>query len=73
MSNSCLSAPGLSWVAMFKMTKIELKLTSDPNMYLTFEKGREMEFLIFLTDTAKSTINIKNLMTQNKNENILYT
>ena len=73
MSNSCLSAPGLSWVAMFKMTKIKFELISDPNIYLTFEKGRKVEFLIFLTDTAKSTINIKNLMTQNKNENKLYT
>ena len=58
---------------MFKMTKIKFELISDPNIYLTFEKGRKVEFLIFLTDTAKSTINIKNLMTQNKNENKLYT
>ena len=73
MSNSCLSAPGLSWIAMFKMAKIKLELISDLDMYLTLGKGREVGFLIFLTDTAKSTTNIKKLMTQNKNQNILYT
>ena len=34
-----LSAPGLSWDAMFKMTKIELELIPDPDMYIFFEKG----------------------------------
>ena len=28
-----LSAPGLSWEAMFKMKKIEFKLILDPDMY----------------------------------------
>ena len=34
-----LSAPALSWDAMVKMTKIELELIPDPNMYIFFEKG----------------------------------
>ena len=34
-----LSAPGLSWDAMLKMTKIELELITDPDMYIIFEKG----------------------------------
>ena len=34
-----LSAPGLSWDAMLKMTKIKLQLISDPEMYIFFEKG----------------------------------
>ena len=34
-----LSTPGLNWNAMFKMTKIDLELISDPNMCLFFEKG----------------------------------
>ena len=34
-----LSAPGLIWDAMLKMTKIKLVLNSDPNMYIFFEKG----------------------------------
>ena len=54
-----LSAPGLSWDAIRKITKIELELISDRDMYIFFEKGtREVEFLIFLIDIAKPTINI---------------
>ena len=33
------SAPGLSWNAMLKMTKIELEKISDPNKYMFFEQG----------------------------------
>ena len=33
------SSPGLSWDAMLKMTEIELKLSSDIDMYLFIEKG----------------------------------
>ena len=34
-----LSAPALSWDAMFNMKKIELELISDAGMYLFFEKA----------------------------------
>ena len=34
-----LSAPVLSWDAMFNVTKVELVLISDADMYLFFEKG----------------------------------
>ena len=34
-----LSAPGLNWDAMVKMTKIKLELIPDPDMYIFFEKG----------------------------------
>ena len=33
------SAPGLSWDAMLKMTKIELKRNCDPDIYMFFEQG----------------------------------
>ena len=33
-----LIAPALSWDAMLNMTKIELELISDPDMYIFFEK-----------------------------------
>ena len=34
-----LRALGLSWNAMFKMTKIETELIPDPGIYIFFEKG----------------------------------
>ena len=33
------SAPGLSWDALLKMIKINLELITDPDMYISFEKG----------------------------------
>ena len=33
------SAPGFSWDAMLKMTKIELEKISDPDKYMFFEQG----------------------------------
>ena len=33
------SAPGLSWDAMLKMTKVELEKISDPDKYMFFEQG----------------------------------
>ena len=32
------SAPGLSWVAMFKMTKVELEKINNANMHLFIER-----------------------------------
>ena len=49
-----LSAPGLSWDAMLKMKKTKLKLITDPDMYIFFE----VEFLTFLINIAKPTINV---------------
>ena len=37
--NHYLSAPALSWDAMLNMKKVKLKLTSNPEMYIFFEKG----------------------------------
>ena len=34
-----LSALGLSWYAILKMTKSELELIPDPDMYIFFKKG----------------------------------
>ena len=34
-----LSAPGLSWEARLKLTKVKLELFTDLNMLLMFEKG----------------------------------
>ena len=51
MSSHILSAPGLSWDAMLKMTKIYLE-------FIGLKKVQEVEFLMFLIDTAKPTRNI---------------
>ena len=39
-SSHFLSAPGLSWDAMFNMTKVELELIPNPDMYISFQKGK---------------------------------
>ena len=52
-----LSAPGLSWDAMLRMTKIELELIPDSDMSIFFEKGTRGG-ITFLIDTATPTINI---------------
>ena len=49
--NRYFSAPGLSWDAILKMVKIELKLIPDPDLYIFFE------LVIFLIDIAKPTLN----------------
>ena len=38
-SSHYFSAPVLGWDAMLNMTKVELELISDADMYLFFEKG----------------------------------
>ena len=52
-----LSATGLSWDAMLKMTKNELELSPYPDPY-SLRNVQKMEFLMFLIDIAKPTINI---------------
>ena len=63
------SALGLSWDAILKMTKVELEFIPYPDIYLFFKKIWELEFFIFLIGRVEPTINIQNLMTQNKNQN----
>ena len=52
------NAPGLSWDAMIEMTKIELELITDPDMFIFLQKLQETEFLIFPIDIAKPIIYI---------------
>ena len=47
-----LSVPSLIWDALVKMTKVKLDFLIDPDMYIL------VEFLVFLIDIVKSTINI---------------
>ena len=54
-----LRAPGLSWDAMLKMTKVEfLNLFQILTPTYSLKKVQEVEFLIILVDTIKQTINI---------------
>ena len=53
-----LSVPDLSWDAMLKMTKLSLKLLQILTCIYSLRKVQEVEFLIFLIDTAKPTMNI---------------
>ena len=51
-----LTAPGLSWDAMLKMTKLSLNLLQILACTYSFKKAQEVELLIFLIDTGKPTI-----------------
>ena len=53
-----LSAPALSWYVMLSMTKVELELIPDADMFFPLEKVWEVEFLTFLKDIAKPGVSI---------------
>ena len=71
--------------SLFKRTSIKLRCNAyyeknwNSNLFqiLTctypLKKVRQVEFLIFLTNILKPTVSIWSLITQNKNQNILYT
>ena len=63
-----LSAAAMSWDAMLNMTKVELKLIPGPDMYIFFEKRTRGGVSCISNRYCK-----KYLMTQKKNQNILYT
>ena len=53
-----LSALAFSWDAMLNMTKVKLDIFTDSEMYIFYEKVREVEFLIFLIHKVKPTRSI---------------
>ena len=53
-----LSALAFSWDAMLNMTKVKLEIFTDPETYISYEKVREVEFLIFLIHKVKPTRSI---------------
>ena len=63
----------LSWDAMLDMTKIKFELISDLDMYIFFEKGMRGGVSYIYNRHSKANNKYLNLMTQNKNQNILYT
>ena len=68
-----LSAPAFSWNAMRNMKKWNLNLLQILTCTYSLEKVWEVEFVIFLIDILKLTKSVWNLITENKNQNILYT
>ena len=53
-----LSALGLIWDAMLRITKTELELITDPEMFRFFKKAAKGGTFYILIDIAKPTINI---------------
>ena len=58
---------------MLNMKKVELELISDGDMFYSLKKVWVSKFLTFLRDIVNQTIKIWNIMTENKNQNMLYT
>ena len=53
-----LNAEALSWDAMLSMTKVELNLLSDLDIFLFYKKGMRAGDFIFLKYASRQTINI---------------
>ena len=51
------SAPGLSWDAMLKMTKLELEKINDPEKYMFFEQGMKGAFSYINKRYSEASIN----------------
>ena len=68
-----MSAPALSWDAMLNMTKVELKLISDPDVFIFFEKGMRGGVSYISNRYSKAGNMYLKSYDPNKNQNILYT
>ena len=60
----CFSAPGLSWDAMLKMTKIELGKISDPDKYMFFEQGMRGD-ISYINKIYSKANNVKIMIKKN--------
>ena len=58
MPKSSFSAPALSWAIMFNLTKVELELLSDADMYLFLERGMRGGVFYISNRHCKATIHI---------------
>ena len=68
-----LSVPALSWDAMLKMTKIELKHIPHLDMYIFFEKGTMGE-IYYISNRYRKTNNkyLKSYAQKQESKHILY-
>ena len=68
-----MRAQDLNWYAKLNMTKVELELISDGNMYVLFDKGMRGGVSYISKRQKKPTISIWNVITWNKNQKMLHT
>ena len=68
-----MSAPGLSWDAMFKMTKIKLELIPDLDMYIFFGKGKRGRIsYIFNRHSKANNKYLKSYDQKQESKHVLY-
>ena len=68
-----LSAPGLSWDAMLKLTKIKIELITDLDMCIFFKKFSKGGISCISNRYSKANNRYLKSYDQNKNQNISYT
>ena len=73
MSKSLFERTSLKLDAMLDMTKVELELIPDPDMYIFFEKGRRGGVSHISNRYSKANNKYLKSYHPNKNRNILYT
>ena len=68
-----MSAPGLSWDAMLKITEIELELIPDPDIYIFFQKGTR-ERISYISNRYSKASNkyLKSYDPKQESKHILY-
>ena len=68
-----LSAPGLSWDEILKMTKGNLELITDPDMYIFFEKGTR-DGISYISNRGNKANNkyLKSYETKQESKDIIY-
>ena len=67
-----MSTQGLSWDAMLKMTKIELELIPDPDMYIFFEKGTRGGIYVSNRYSKASNKHLKSYDPKQESKHIIY-
>ena len=74
MFKSLFQHTSLSWDAMLNMTKVELELEliPDPEFYIFFQKSTRGGVSYISNRYSKANNKYLKLMTQNKNQNMLY-
>ena len=68
-----LSAPALSWDEILNMTKLELKLIPDPDIYMFFQKGTRGEGSYISNRYSKAENEYMKSCDPFKNQGMLYT